>query len=382
MVVPKGQGGFVKLREHQAKAVFAQRGIRVPRGEVVTSPVQAEAVARRLGGSTVIKPQLGVKGRGKVGGIGFAETAERAAQQAQRLLGSEVRGERVQHLLVEQRIPIEQELYLAVVVDYAARQPVLMASSRGGVDIEEVARTEPEQILRIPCSVLYPPSTQDLLPVEQALGSAVAATLSTLYQIFIDCEAELVEVNPVAVTRDGLVALDAVLNVNDDGVARHPELQQLRQQIPQSDPLSEEARQQSWTYIDLGGEIAILSSGAGLTMTIVDLLARRGGSAANFLDTAQIDGPGIYRAFELLRRARPPRVWLVNIFAGLNRCDHLAQGIRNYLADHPIEQPVVVRMVGNMEQRGHQILQEVGIQPVRRLEEAIDRCVELAGGAA
>ncbi len=375
----------MKLREHQAKKIFSSRGLAIPRGEVVTTEEGAVAAAERLGGPVVLKPQLGVKGRGKVGGIGFADTPAEAGAEARRLLGADVRGETVHTLLVEQRLPFSAELYLAVTVDYAARRPVLMASARGGVDIEEVARENPDDILRVPVSILTRPDAE-LAPVREALGPEVADALAVLYDVFVDHDAELVEVNPMARTADGLVALDGVLNVNDDGVARHPALEALRSKITSEDegPLAEEARQQSWTYIDLEGDIGILSSGAGLTMTIVDLLTRRGATAANFLDTAQIDEDGVYRAFELLRKARPPRVWLVNIFAGLNRCDRLAAGICRYVAEHPLDAPLVVRMVGNLEQEGHRLLRQAGIEPVTELEQAVDRCVELAseGGAA
>ena len=376
----------MKLREHQAKKIFQSRGLAIPRGEVVTTEADAVAAAARLGGAVVLKPQLGIKGRGKVGGIGFADTPDEAGAEARRLLGADVRGETVHTLLVEQRLPFTAELYLAVTVDYAARRPVLMASAHGGVDIEEVARTKPDDILRVPVSILTRPDAEQLAPVREALGPEVADALSVLYDVFVDHDAELVEVNPMARTAHGLVALDAVLNVNDDGVARHPDLEALRSKITSEDegPLAEEARQQSWTYIDLEGDIGILSSGAGLTMTIVDLLTRRGATAANFLDTAQIDEQGVYRAFELLRKARPPKVWLVNIFAGLNRCDRLAAGICRYVAEHPLDAPLVVRMVGNLEQEGHRLLREAGIEPVTELEQAVDRCVELAsqGGAA
>jgi len=366
----------VKLREHQAKAVFARQGIRVPQGEVVTSAAAAEQTAERLGGAVVLKPQLGVKGRGKVGGIGFADDPAASRREAERLLAMTVKGERVEELLVEARVDVQAEWYLAVAIDYDARRPVLLASARGGVDIEEVARTEPEALLRIPASVLDPPDADALAPVADALGPDAPDLLRRLHQVFVAYEAEMVEVNPVVVTPDGLMAVDGVLNVDDAAVARHPELVELRRHIPVEDPLAEEAREARWTYIDLGGDIAILSSGAGLTMTIVDLIDARGGQAANFLDTAQIDAEGIYQAFGLLRRARPARAWLVNIFAGLNRCDRLAEGIRDYLADHPLDVPVVVRMIGNLEEEGHRILRDAGIEPVTGLEEAVEQAVD------
>jgi succinyl-CoA synthetase beta subunit len=370
----------MKLREYQAKAVFARRGIPVPRGETARSAEEAERIATDLGGPVVIKPQLGVKGRGKVGGIGFADTPAEARAEAARLLGSDVRGETVELLLVEQRAEIERELYLAVTVDYTARRPVLMASARGGVEIEQVASEDPGALVTILGSMLRPPTEEELQPAVAELGQAAAEILLKLYTIFLDHDAELVEINPLVVTRQGeLLAVDAVLNVNESGLARQTELQAMRKETADEDPLAEEARANKWTFIDLGGEIAILSSGAGLTMTIVDLLARQGARAANFLDTAQIDEEGIYAAFELLGRGRPPKVWLVNIFAGLNRCDRLAEGICRYLAEHPLSQPLVVRMVGNLEEEGHRLLREAGVEPVRELEQAVDRCVELAG---
>ncbi|MBC8425923.1 acetate--CoA ligase family protein [bacterium] len=372
----------MKLREHQAKDVFARYGIPVPRGEVVTTVAEAVRAAERLGGAVVLKPQLGVKGRGKVGGIGFAADVAEAEHEAARLLGAEVRGERVSTLLVEQRAEILRELYLAVTVDYAARRPVLMASAAGGVEIERAAGTDPSVLLRIPCSILEDPSPELLAPVVDAVGAGAAAVLARLYRIFRDHEAEMVEINPLVETPAGLLAVDAVLNVNESAVARHPELQELAARIPAADPLAEEARARKWTYIDLEGDIGILSSGAGLTMTILDMITERGGTAANFLDTAQIDEQGIYDAFELLHRARPPRVWLVNIFAGLNRCDKLAEGLLAFLRDHPLDQPLVVRMVGSLEEEGHRLLRAAGIEPVTEIEDAVDRCLAVAGGGA
>jgi len=372
----------VKLREHQAKAIFSRYGIPVPSGRVVSSAAEAEAAARELGGAVVLKPQLGVKGRGKVGGIGFADNPAGARVEAERLLAATIKGERVRELLVETRAQVQREFYLAVTVDMSARRPVLMASARGGVEIEAVARDEPEALLRVPASVLSPPTDQELSPVAEALGPEAAGMLGALHRVFVDHDAELVEVNPVAVTPGGLVALDGVLNLPDDALFRHPELQAMRDALPVDDPLAEEASHLRWTYIDLGGDIGILSSGAGLTMTIVDLITRAGGTAANFLDTAQIDEEGMVKAFELLARARPPRVWLVNLFAGLNRCDALARGIVRYVKEHPLSAPLVVRMVGNYEEEGHRILREAGIVPVLELEEAVQRCVDAAGGDA
>jgi len=372
----------VKLREFQAKEIFRRYGLSVPDGEVVSSAAETSRVAAALGCAVVIKPQLGVKGRGKVGGILFADTPDDAASAAERLLGVEIKGETVRLLLVEARAEIAEELYAAVAIDPAAKLPVLVASRCGGVDIEEVARTTPERVVKRPASIIHGPSDADLAVLAEELGTDGADALRTLYQVFADHDAETVEVNPLVRTSAGnLVAVDAVLNVDEDALFRHPELAVYREAMPAEDPIVEAARERSWTYIALDGDIAILSSGAGLTMAILDLMQRAGGSAANFLDTAQIDDEGIYEAFALLARARPSRAILVNIFAGLNRCDLLAEGITRYLRERPTGVPVVVRMIGNREDEGYRILRSAGIDPVAGIEEAVREVVRVAGGA-
>ncbi|MFC1852542.1 succinate--CoA ligase subunit beta [candidate division CSSED10-310 bacterium] len=369
----------MKLREYQAKSLFSEHGLAVPRGHIAHTPAEVVAIVRKLGRPVVLKPQLGVKGRGKVGGIAFADDAQIAEREAERLLAMEIKGERVQTLLVEEKLAIAKELYLAVTIDYAARQPVIMASTQGGVDIEEVAATTPERIFKIPVNILTGVIFSELDPIAAALGEDVLPILKTLYELFRKYDAELIEINPLIRTSEGeLFAADAVLNVNDDSLFRQEELLNFKKDIPVEDPLAEEASQKSWTYIDLEGDIGILSSGAGLTMAILDLIHKEGGRAANFLDTAQIDDEGIYDAFELLSRAKKVKVLLLNMFAGLNRCDRLAEGIRRYLQEHPTQTPIVVRMIGNLEQEGHKILKELGIEPFTQLEHAVLKAVTLS----
>ena len=371
----------MKLREYQAKSLFAARGIAIPRGKIACTPIEAGTVAAELGAEIVLKPQLGVKGRGKVGGIAFAADPAAAQAEAERLFAMTIKGEPVHTLLVEEKLTIDQELYLAVTVDYAARCPVMIASREGGVEIELTAAAHPERIYRVPVDILTGCEAAGLARIATDLGGDTAAVLAELYGIFRDYDAELVEINPLVRTRAGtLAAADAVLNVDEGSLFRHEEFAQFRQEIPAADPVAAAAAHNRWTYIDLEGDIGILSSGAGLTMAILDLIGAAGGRAANFLDTAQIDDDGIYDAFALLAQARPVRVLLVNIFAGLNRCDRLAEGIRRYLTQHPAQTPVIVRMIGNREEQGHQILREIGIEPFTGLEEAVDRAVALAQG--
>jgi len=373
----------MKLREYQAKKIFRERSLLVPDGDIATSAEEAGDVASRLTGPVVIKPQLGVKGRGKVGGIGFAGDPGEARAEAGRLLAMTIKGEEVKVLLVEKRLPFEQELYVAVAIDYATRRPVLIASEEGGVEIENVASENPDRVLRIGVDILHGPTATDLEQVANRFGAGVSRHLEILYGIFRDYDAEMVEINPLARLGDrSLVALDAVLNINEDSTVRHPELAALAEELPPEDPITAEAAANKWTYIELPGDIGILSSGAGLTMAILDLINAAGGEAANFLDTAQIDDEGIYSAFDLLVRAGRSRVLLVNIFAGLNRCDTLAAGICRYMENHDVELPVVVRMVGNQEEEGHRLLREAGMEPFSDLEQAIERVVMLSKESA
>ncbi len=369
----------MKLREYQAKKIFAEKGIPIPHGQMATTVEQVISFTTELKRPVILKPQLSFKGRGKLGIIAFANTPQQASQEAERLFGLSVKDEKIERLLVEEKVAIVQELYLAVAVDYGQRCPVIMVSQRGGVDIETLAKTDPRALLKIPINILNGLNREYVTRIREFSNVEMAGFTEKLYSIFREYDAEMVEINPIAKTSDGqFLAVDAVLNVNDDSMFRHPELMDFKKEIGASDPIVEQASANDWTYIDLPGDIAILSSGAGLTMTILDLIHQAGGSAANFLDTAQIDGEGIYEAFQLLNKAKNFKAMLINIFAGLNQCDSLASGIRQYLTDHPMDIPIVVRMIGNKEKIGHQILTEIGIKPYTNLEEAIESVVALS----
>lgn len=371
----------MQLREFQAKRVFAGQGIAVPAGATASTPAEVREAAAGLGGPVVLKPQLGIKKRGKRGIIRFCDDPATAEGEAERLFAMTVEGERIRTILVETKAAIAEELYVAVTVDHGRRVPTIVVSEHGGVDIEETSRRDPGKVVRRPVDILTGPTSKDLAAIANLVGDDVAQLTATLYDLFRAFDAEMVEINPlVRSTAGGLVAVDAVLNVNDAALFRQPAMESLREEIAGGDPIADEASAHKWTYIDLPGEIALLSSGAGLTMTILDLLRHAGGSAANFLDTAQIDEVGIYEAFGLLVKAKDARAMLINIFAGLNRCDKLAEGIVRYLTDHPYDRPVVVRMVGNGEEEGHRVLREFGLEPYRSLEEAVDRVVALAKG--
>lgn len=369
----------MKLREYQAKRIFSDNGFPIPNGKLARTIEDVKNFATQCNRPVILKPQMGFKGRGKLGLIASANTPEQASSEAERLFKLTVKGEAIMLILVEEKIEIAQEYYAAVAIDYSRSCPVIMISPQGGVEIEHVAKNEPDLLLKIPINILTGPNENDLSRISEFMDRKISRVAKKLYAIFREYDAEMVEINPLVLTNDGqLLALDAVLNINDDSLFRHPEFEAFKAEIGTADPIADEAAANKWTYIDLPGDIAILSSGAGLTMTILDLIHLAGGSAANFLDTAQIDDEGIYKAFELLRRAKRAKVMLVNIFAGLNQCDRLALGIRHYLQEHPIDMPIVIRMIGNGEEVGHKILGEIGIRAYTDLEKAVDQAVQLS----
>lgn len=368
----------MKLYEYQAKQIFATHGIHIPQGSIASDAEQVAKIAENLG-SVVLKPQLSVKGRGKVGGILFADTPQQAREQAQKLFSMTIKQETVENILVEKKADIRQELYLSIAIDYAARRPVVMATTHGGVDIENIAASNPEELLKTSFALGSDLDSVFLEKVHNLLGDGSVEVLQTLTRIFCKYDAEMVEINPLVRTKDGaLIAVDAVLNVNEDSLFRQSEIVEFKKQSHNLDTIEEKAKAESWTYIELDGNIGILSSGAGITMAILDLLHKNGGKPANFLDTAQMDGDGIYRAFDLLLANKAVKVVLVNIFAGLNRCDDLATGLKRYINERKPEQPVVVRMIGNREDDGTKILKEIGLQPVTVLEDAIDKTIRIA----
>jgi len=369
----------MNLREYQAKKIFANSGIPIPPGKIARSSEEVEQITSLLNSPVVLKPQLGVKKRGKLGVIKFANNPSEAATAAAELFGLTVKAEPIKTILVEAKVEIKQELYLAVTIDYSTRSPVLIISQSGGVDIEELAVKDPQQLLKLPINILEGMTEKDVIRIKKFAGDEIARYAFALYSIFRKHDAELVEINPIVKTLNNrIIAVDAVLNINDDSLFRHADLAELRKEYPDTDPIAEEARANNWTYIDLPGEIAILSSGAGLTMSILDLINFAGGSPANFIDTAQIDEEGIYQAFKLLVKAKSAKTLLINIFAGLNRCDSLANGIKRYLNDFPLNIPIVIRMVGNKEAEGHEILRSMGIKPFSKLEDAVKNVVDIS----
>jgi len=372
----------VRLLEWQGRRILAEAGIPVPRGDVASTGDAARSVARAVGGPVVLKAQVPVGGRGKAGGIRLARDPEEAARIAGELLGSKLKGLPIRELLIVEATAVKSEHYLSVTLDRRARTPVMIYSPKGGVDIEDVARTDPRAI----CQVHIPPLEGPLGFRLRRLVSLAAPELrkplaeiaSKLFQVFTRYEANLVEINPLAETAHGLVALDAKVILDDD---HRPGEQFAGLADAVVDPLEADARSAGMTYVRLDGDIGILGNGAGLVMATLDLVAQAGGRPANFLDIgggARADR--VRKGVELILRDGKARVLFVNVFGGITRCDEVAHGVAEATAG--LELPMVIRLTGTNEAEGRAVLSRAGLTPVRTMEEGAARAVALAKEAA
>jgi succinyl-CoA synthetase beta subunit len=371
----------LKLYEYMGKELFQQYQLPVPRGRLAESAEEAAQAAAELG-EVVIKAQVLAGKRGKGGGIGFASTPEEARREARRIFGLILQGNPVHRVLVEEKLAIQQELYLAIAVDGSARCPVILASMDGGMDVEEVP---PERMVRFPVDInlgLQPFMAREvcrrlgeLAPPQQ---KQLLELLPKLYRLFRELDAELVEINPLAWVGEKLVAADAKINIDDDALERHPQLPR----VTDKTDLEQKAQELDLAYVELGGEIAVMANGAGITMATLDMVQSFGGSPANFLDCG--GGAGVERtaqALELLLGTNP-RVILINIFGGITRCDVVAEAFVKVKESKGIDRPVVFRLVGTNEDRGRAILEGVGIKACRTMEEAVRQAVALSRGEA
>lgn len=373
----------MRIYEYEVKDLLDRAGIATPRRELVEDPGQAQAAAARLGCPVALKAQTLIKARGKAGLIQFAGTPQEAAEKAASLLGSEHHGEKVASLLVEEKLELASELYLGVVVDYTNSRPVILASREGGMEIEGLAALDPARILRLAVSPSQGLTPDQAMEAARFLADGDAAkeleqVVSALYGMFVQRDLEMLEINPLVITGDGRVAaLDGAAALDGDALWRQAELVKPRNQTKEEFEREGDFRDRGWSYLGLDGDIGILSSGAGITMAILDLMRMWGGRPANFLDTAQMDRQGIYDAFQIFKDQPGIKTVLVNIFAGLNRCDLLAEGIKDFLGEYKPEFKVVVRMAGNREEEGKRILEEIGLSPIRELEAAVHKAIEV-----
>ncbi len=364
----------MKIHEYQAKALLARHGVPVPRGEVASTPEEAEGAAKKLGGSVVVKAQIHAGGRGKGGGVKVASDSNAARAIAEKILGMTLvthqtgpEGRVVKKVLVEETLPIERELYLGIVLDRAIGKNVFMASSEGGMEIEEVAHKTPERIIKEalePGLGLLPFQARKLAFGIGITGPAVnlaANAMMALAKAVHDFDASLAEINPFILTKDGKVfALDAKMNIDDNAMFRHKDLAELRD-LNEEDPLEVEASKFGLNYIKLDGTVACMVNGAGLAMATMDIIQYAGGTAANFLDVGGgANAEQIKNAFRILLSDSAVKAVLINIFGGILRCDTLATGVVAAARELAIKVPIVVRMEGTNVELGQKILLESG----------------------
>jgi succinyl-CoA synthetase beta subunit len=375
----------VKLYEFESKEIAARYGIPTPRGRVATNPQEASRVARELG-PVVLKAQVLVGGRGLAGGVKIAEKPEEAYSIAERLFSSSIRGEKVEKLLVEEKVGISRELYLSLTVDRATRRPVYLVSEMGGIEIEELAKKHPEKIRKIYVDPGVGYTDYMAREVLQALKLTwtflqdIVNITRAMYRIMTDYDAELVEFNPLALTSDNrLVALDAKIIIDDNSLYRHPELQKLRGR--ELSEYEKRARELEFSYVELDGDIGVICNGAGSTMATMDSILYYGGRPANFLDIGGgARSERIKEAVRLMLMHPRSRVLLINVFGGITRCDEVAMGIIEAIREVGARKPIIVRMLGTNEEEGRRILRERGIEVYNEMDDAVKAAVELAKG--
>ncbi|HUB78461.1 MAG TPA: ADP-forming succinate--CoA ligase subunit beta [Bryobacteraceae bacterium] len=384
----------MKIHEYQAKAILAQYHVPVPRGEVAFTPEEAEAAAKKIGGSVVVKAQIHAGGRGKGGGVKVAKDLNSAVELARQILGMRLvthqtgpEGRIVQRLLIEETLPIERELYLGIVLDRVQGKPVFMASAAGGMEIEEVAAKTPQLILKETLEPGFGLSSYQARKLAFGIGippasvNAAAAAMGALAKAYAAMDMSLAEINPFILTRDGKVyALDAKVNFDDNALYRHKELMDLRD-LNEEDPLEVEASRFGLNYIKLDGTVGCMVNGAGLAMATMDIIKYAGGSPANFLDVGGgATAEQVKNAFRILLSDKNVKAVLINIFGGILRCDRLANGVVAAARDLNIQVPIVVRMEGTNVELGRQILLESGLNFTvgADMRDAAEKVVKLA----
>ena len=388
----------MNLHEYQSKALFAEYGIPVPQGRVARTSQEAVAAAEALGGSLwVVKAQVHAGGRGKAGGVKLARSVDEVGEHAKAMLGQRLvthqsgpEGLPIDTVYVESGSNIARELYLSFVVDRAAERIAIMASAAGGMDIEEVAASTPEKIITLtlhPAAGLEDYQARKLafgLELEPAQHKEFTVLLRKLTKLFRECDASLLEINPLIVTKEGnIVALDAKINVEDNALFRQPKLAAMRDPA-QEDEKERRAREHDLNYVSLDGNIACMVNGAGLAMATMDLIKLHGGEPANFLDV----GGGatkerVEEAFKIILTNKKVKAILVNIFGGIVRCDLIAEGVIGAVKQVQVEVPVVVRLEGTNVEKGRELLAQSGLAIVAAtgLTDAASKVVKLAGAA-
>lgn len=387
----------MNIHEYQAKSVLAKYGVAVPRGKVADTPAEAEDIAKEFGTPVVVKAQIHAGGRGKGGGIKLAKTHDEAREHAKHIIGMNLvthqtgpQGKKVKRVLVEQASAIKKELYLGMVIDRAVSRVVMMASTEGGMEIETVAARTPEKILKEhvdPAVGLMPFQARKLafgLHIPPELVGKAVKFMTALYNAFVDTDCSLAEINPLVITEAGdVIALDAKMNFDGNGLFRHKDIQGLRD-FDEEDPTETEASKYDITYISLDGNIGCMVNGAGLAMAAMDMIKMSGGSPANFLDVGGgASTEQVTNAFRLILSDPKVKAILVNIFGGIMRCDVIAEGVVLAVKTLGLKVPLVVRLEGTNVDKGKEILaaSKLNIIAASDMKDAAQKIVAAAGQA-
>lgn len=376
----------MKLHEYQSKMIFAKHGIPIPKGRVAATAQEAKHIAEELGGRVVIKAQVLVGGRGKAGGVKLAKDSLEAEQLATQILAMEIKGLPVRKVLVDEASVIEQEIYFAITNDRGARKPVIIASSAGGVDIEEVASKTPEKIIKA--------NIDPLLGLREYHARDVAAAMDLpreywkdflriaagLWEVYQETDATLAEINPLVITKDRqMIALDGKMMIDDNALFRHPDLNEMRD-TDEDAPAEIEARKYGLSFIKLDGNIGCMVNGAGLAMTSMDVIKLFGGEPANFLDVGVGAGSEkVSAAMRIILTDPHVRAVLFNIFGGITRCDEVARGILTAMEEVKPRVPMVVRLVGTNAEEGRRLLESAKMITAETLADAAQKAVKAAG---
>jgi len=377
----------MKLHEYQSKTIFAKYGIPIPKGRVAATPDEAKHIAEELGGRVVIKSQVLVGGRGKAGGVKVAKNADEAAVYADQILAMHIKGLPVRKVLVDEAAAIEHEIYFAITNDRAAKRPVMIASAAGGVDIEEVAATTPEKIIKVhidPLLGLRDYQARDIaasIDLPREFWRDFSKIAAGLWQAYLETDATLAEINPLVITKDRkLVALDGKMMIDDNALFRHPKLSEIRD-IDEEAPAETEARRHGLSFIKLDGNIGCMVNGAGLAMTSMDIVKLFGGEPANFLDIGGgASADKVAAAMRIILSDPNVKAVLFNIFGGITRGDEVARGILTAIDEVKPKVPMIVRLVGTNAEEGRKLLQNANMITAETLADAAQKAVAAAKG--
>jgi len=380
----------MKLHEYQARDLLEKYGIPVTGGGVATTPTEAGAIAERLGRRVVVKAQVFVGGRGKAGGVKLADTPKQTEQVASQILGMQIKGLTVEKVLVAEAISYQKEIYLSAILDRTSKQVMMIASAEGGVEIEEVAKSNPDAIIKIPAHPMLGLQEYQARELAFAIGLTdtkqvrqFAQIATALYRVFVASDASLVEINPLVIRDDGsLQALDSKVLLDDSALFRHPELAAIRDTSDEPE-VEQIARTSDLTFIKLDGTIGCMVNGAGLAMATMDVVKLYGGAPANFLDI----GGGASKervkvALQIILADPNVKAVMFNIFGGITRVDEVARGIIAALEEVPTNVPMVARLTGTNEAEGRRLLAESRLIPTMTLAEAAQKAVAAAQAGA